>query len=127
VFLVPRLSTVCRAENYITETNSGAVIRIGEGNGGEDECSRRRFRDPAISTVRCAEDYALTGIQRSANYDTMVRVREQHTIKVSRRSACLRRPTASAICCSDYCPILTNRGACIYICERDSKKESGGL
>ena len=125
--LAPGTSTVCCAENYITKTNSGSVIRIGKRNGGEDKCSRRRLRDPAISAVCCSQNNALTSVQRSANCDTVVHVSERNPIKASSCTACLCCPTASAIRRSDDRPIFTDGRPSIYIGERDSKKESGCL
>jgi hypothetical protein len=54
----------------------------------------------------------------------MVCVSERDTIKTIRRTACLRRPTASSIRRSDDRPILTDSGASVHISERDAKKES---
>ena len=54
VFAAPGISTVCSAEDCISETNNSSVISIGKGNCGEDKYSRRRLRDPAVSAVCCS-------------------------------------------------------------------------
>jgi hypothetical protein len=125
VFLLPGTSTVCCAENYIAETNSDSVIRIGKGNRRKNKCSRWRLSDPAVSAVCCSQNYTLTSVQRSANCDTIVHISETNSIKASSSTAYLCYPTASAIRRSDDRAIFTDSGSSIYIGERDSKQESG--
>jgi hypothetical protein len=83
--------------------------------------------NPGVSSIGCKENYAVTGLKRSTNCDTVVGIGEGNAVKIKSSTTGLARPGASAISCSDDCSVFTDGCSGIGVRKRNSKKDSASL